>query len=127
MVPNDLKYTDQHEWVKTEGAIATVGITDHAQKALGDITFVELPEAGRAIAKGDEACALESCKAAASIYAPVSGKVVDANQALEQQPGLINSDCYEAGWVFKLELTDPSELDKLMAADKYTQFLTEQQ
>ena len=127
MVPKDLKYTDQHEWVKLEGGAATVGITDHAQSALGDITFVELPAVGTEVAQGDEACAIESCKAAASIYAPAAGKIAEANQALADDPGLVNKDCHGEGWIYKMVLLDPSELDKLMTDEQYDKFLAEQE
>ena len=126
MVPQELRYTDQHEWVKLEGSAATVGITDHAQNALGDITFVELPVAGAEVAQGDEACAIESCKAAASIYAPAAGKITEANQALGDAPDLVNKDCYGDGWIYKMQLSDSSELEKLMTAGQYEQFLAEQ-
>jgi glycine cleavage system H protein len=90
-----------------------VGITDYAQKALGDITFVDLPEIGTEVAQGAEACAIESCKAAASVYAPVSGRIIEANAALADDPGKINLDCYGAGWLYKLALADRAELSKL--------------
>ncbi len=123
MVPDDLKYTSQHEWVRLEGETATVGITEHAQNALGDITFVELPELGKQIEQGGEACAIESCKAAASIYAPVDGQVTAANDAVEEDPSLVNSDPYGDGWIYKLALSDPSQLDELMDANAYQLFL----
>jgi glycine cleavage system H protein len=125
MAPKDLLYTDQHEWIKVAGGTATVGITDHAQKALGDITFVELPQVGRQVTKGQEACAIESCKAAASIYVPASGKVTEVNSALEKDPGLVNSDCYAAGWIFKIALKDERELSSLMSGEQYEGFLAE--
>ncbi len=127
MVPDDLKYTEQHEWVRVEGGVATVGITDHAQEALGDVTFVELPPEGAEFAAGDEACAIESAKAAASIYAPVGGKVAAVNPAVEDDPALVNSDPYGAGWVYKLELADASQLDALMDPAAYETFLSQQE
>ena len=127
MVPEQLKYTDQHEWVKIEDNTATVGITDHAQNSLGDITFVELPSPGTELAAGDEACAIESCKAAASIYAPAAGKIAEANQTLDDAPALVNKDCYGQGWIYKMEISDASELDKLMTAQQYQKFLDEQE
>lgn len=127
MLPQDLKYSDQHEWVRPEGEIVTVGITDHAQHALGDVTFVELPAPGRQIARGDEACAIESCKAAAGMFAPVGGEIVEGNSALEADPSLVNSDCYGAGWIYKLRIADPQELSKLMDAAQYEKFLAEQE
>lgn len=122
-VPDGLLYTEQHEWVKLEGNVATVGISAHAQEQLGDITFVELPEAGDELTAGGEACAIESCKAAASIYAPADGKVAEVNEALEDDPAAVNSDPYGQGWIYKLEVSDPSQLDKLMKADAYRQML----
>ena len=125
-VPKDLRYTKQHEWIRVEGPAGTIGITDFAQEALGDITFVELPQVGRELAQGDEVSAIESCKAAASIYAPVAGKVAEANAALDADPSLVNSDPYNAGWVCKVELADPAEVESLMDADAYEKFLAEQ-
>jgi glycine cleavage system H protein len=126
MNPKDLAYTDQHEWIRLAGGVATVGITDHAQHALGDVTFVELPAVGAVLAKGDEACAIESAKAAASVFAPVGGKVVEVNSALDDDPGLVNVDCYRAGWIYKLQLADPAEVAALMSEDQYGKFLTEE-
>jgi glycine cleavage system H protein len=125
MNPKDLAYTDQHEWIRLAGGVGTVGITDHAQQALGDVTFVELPAVGAVLAKGDEACAIESAKAAASIFAPVGGKVVEVNAALNDDPGLVNVDCYGAGWIYKLQVSDPAEVAALMSEDQYGKFLTE--
>ncbi|HUS92420.1 MAG TPA: glycine cleavage system protein GcvH [Phycisphaerae bacterium] len=127
MVPKDLSYTNEHEWIRVEGGIGTVGITDHAQAALGDITFVELPPAGAAFAKGDELCAIESAKAAASIYAPAGGTIAAVNEALEDDPGRINSDCYGGGWICRLELSDPAEVGSLMDAAAYERFLAQEE
>lgn len=127
MAPENLVYTKDHEWVRIEGGVATVGITDHAQEALGDLTFVELPEVGAELAKGDEACAIESSKAAASVYAPVSGKIVEVNGDLEADPGLVNSDCYGQGWFYKIELADAAEADALMSPQDYEKLLAEEQ
>lgn len=126
MIPQDLLYTDQHEWVKVIDGVATVGITDYAQNALGDITFVEPPEVGRQLAKGEEACAIESCKAAAGIYAAVSGTITEANLSLQEDPALVNSDCYGKGWIYKMRLSDESELSHLMTPEKYEEFLAGQ-
>ena len=126
MIPTDLLYTEQHEWVKLEAGVATVGISDHAQNALGDITFVELPDQGATLSKGDEACAIESAKAAVSVYAPLSGKVTEVNSELEDDPGLINSEPYAQGWIYKIEPADPGELDSMMNAAKYEEFLAGQ-
>ena len=123
MIPEDLKYTDQHEWVRLDGGVGTVGITHHAQDALGDVTFVELPAAGTAVTKGQEACAIESAKAAVSVYAPVGGKVTAANAELENDPGLVNADPYGQGWIFRIELADPAETSALMDAKAYAELL----
>lgn len=117
------RYTEEHEWVEVAGTTATVGITDHAQSQLGDIVFVEVPASGRQIVKGEEAAVVESVKAASDVYSPVSGKVVEANSALEADPSLVNSDPEGAGWFFTLELADPSELDPLMDEDAYRAFV----
>ena len=127
MVPEDLLYTEQHEWIRVEGTVGTVGISDFAQDSLGDVTFVELPAVGATVTKGEEAFAIESAKAAASVYAPASGKVTEVNDALEDDPGLINSSPYEAGWIYKVELSDPSEVSELMDAAAYTEFLAGQE
>jgi glycine cleavage system H protein len=119
-------YTQEHEWVRVEGDTATVGITDFAQGQLGDIVFVELPEAGRQVSKGGEAAVVESVKAASDVYAPVSGEVTEANQALADDPSLGNSDPEGEGWFFRLRLSDTSELDGLMDADAYKSFCDSQ-
>ncbi|HEX7874739.1 MAG TPA: glycine cleavage system protein GcvH [Sphingobium sp.] len=116
-------FTDEHEWIDVSGDIATVGITDYAQEQLGDIVFVELPEEGKSFDKGDDAAVVESVKAASDIYAPASGEVVEVNGALEEEPGLVNSDAEEEGWFFKLRLTDPSELEALMDEGAYKKFV----
>ena len=117
-----LKFTEDHEWIKVDGDIATVGITEHAQDSLGDVVFVELPEAGREVAQKDEVGVVESVKAAADIYAPVSGTITEANQALADDPSLANSDPMGAGWFFKIKLADPSQLDALMDEAAYKAF-----
>jgi len=127
MVPKDLSYTREHEWIRVAEGIGTVGITDHAQAALGDITFVELPPVGQELAQGAEACAVESAKAAASIYAPAGGKVVAVNEALEDDPGVVNSDCYGEGWIYKIELDNPAEVDALMDPAAYEEFLAQEE
>ena len=118
-----LHYTKDHEWVRIEGDVATVGISNHAQEALGDIVFAEVPEAGRQLAKGDEAAVVESVKAASDVYAPVSGEVIEGNEALDGDPGLVNSDPEGEGWFFRLKLSDTSELDALMDEAAYKDFL----
>jgi glycine cleavage system H protein len=115
-------YTEEHEWIRVEGDEATVGITDFAQGQLGDIVFVELPEAGRQVTKGGEAAVVESVKAASDVYAPVDGEVVEPNPALGDDPSLVNSDPEGEGWFFRLRLADPSQLDGLMDADGYKAF-----
>lgn len=117
-----IKYTEEHEWLKVEAGVATVGITHHAQDALGDVVFVELPEVGKTLAAKDVAGVVESVKAAADIYMPVSGEVVEVNEALRADPALANSDPLGAGWFFKVKLSDPSELEGLMDETSYTKF-----
>ena len=117
-----VKYTEDHEWLKTEGGIATVGITVHAQDALGDVVFVELPEVGATFAQKDTAGVVESVKAAADVYMPVSGEVIEVNEALRDDPSLANSDPLGTGWFFKVKLSDPSQLDSLMDETSYTAF-----
>ena len=112
-------FTKEHEWVRVDGATATVGISDHAQEQLGDIVFAEVPEAGRRLAKGQEAAVVESVKAASDVYAPVSGEVVEGNQAVADDPSLVNSDPEGQGWFFKLKLDNPGELDGLMDEAAY--------
>lgn len=122
----DMKYTDDHEYVSIEGDVATVGITNHAQEQLGDVVFVELPEVGKSVSKGDEAAVVESVKAAAEVYAPVSGEVVEANGDLEGNPGLVNEDPEGGAWFMKIKISDKSELDGMMDADDYAKFVAEQ-
>jgi glycine cleavage system H protein len=116
-------FTEDHEWIDLDGEIATVGITDYAQGQLGDVVFVELPEAGRTIAKGDDAAVVESVKAASDVYAPVSGEVIEGNSELEAEPSLVNSDAEGDGWFFKMTLSDTSELDGLMDEAAYAEFV----
>jgi glycine cleavage system H protein len=116
-------YTQEHEWIDVDGSTATVGITDYAQGQLGDVVFVDLPEAGRAVTKGGEAAVVESVKAASDVYAPVSGTVTEANPALADDPSLVNSAPEGDGWFFKLTLSDASELDGLMDKAAYEAFL----
>jgi glycine cleavage system H protein len=114
-----LYFTREHEWIRVEGDIATVGISNHAQEQLGDIVFAEVPEAGRRVSKGQEAAVVESVKAASDVYAPVSGEVVEGNPAVADDPALVNSDPEGQGWFFKLKLDNPSELDGLMDEGAY--------
>jgi glycine cleavage system H protein len=119
-----IKYTPDHEWIATaDAAAATVGITVHAQDALGDVVFVDLPEVGASFAKGDVAGVVESVKAAADLYMPVTGEVVEVNEALRDDPALANTDPLGAGWFFKVKLADPAELDALMDATAYDALL----
>ncbi len=119
-------YTEEHEWIRVEGDEATVGITDFAQGQLGDIVFVELPEAGRQVTKGGEAAVVESVKAASDVYAPVDGEIVEPNPALGDDPSLVNSDPEGEGWFFRLRLADPSQLDGLMDSAAYKAFTDSQ-
>ena len=116
-------FTEEHEWIDVEGEIATVGITDYAQEQLGDIVFVELPAEGATFEKGDDAAVVESVKAASDVYAPISGEVVEANGALEEEPALVNSDAEEDGWFFKLRIAVASELEGLMNEATYKKFV----
>ena len=114
-----LYFTRDHEWIRVDGDTATVGISDHAQQALGDIVFAEVPDAGRQVKKGDEAAVVESVKAASDVYAPVGGEVTESNAALADDPAILNRDPEGEGWFFKLKLGDPSELDGLMDEAAY--------
>ena len=118
-----LYYTQDHEWIDTDGTTGTVGITDYAQGQLGDITFAELPQAGVTLKKGDAPCVVDSVKAASDVYAPVSGTVAEANAALEGEPELVNTQAETGGWLFRVTLADPSELDGLMDRAAYDAFV----
>ena len=117
-----IRYTKDHEYIRVDGDVGTVGISDHAQHALGDVVFVELPEVGKTYAQKDTAGVVESVKAAADVYMPVSGEVVEVNQALADEPSLANSDPMGAGWFFKLKLSQPDEVAALMDEAAYTAF-----
>jgi len=121
-IPVDLKYTKDHEWVRIEGDTATFGVTDHAQEALGDIVFVELPEEGRDMAIGDAFAVVESVKAVSDVYAPIASEVIEGNEALESSPEKVNEDPYGDGWIVKVKVTD-SDTSHLMDADAYQAFL----
>jgi glycine cleavage system H protein len=124
-IPADLKYTESHEWVRLESdGSVTIGITDHAQEALGDIVFLELPEAGKAVSAGDAIAVIESVKAASDIYAPLSGEIVESNTALAGTPDQVNSEPY-GSWLFKLKPTDAAALDKLLSAEAYGESIGE--
>lgn len=119
-VPEELRYSTTHEWSRPdEHGVVTVGITDHAQDLLGDIVYVEMPEAGSQVAAFDEAGVVESVKAASDIYSPVSGEIVAVNENLQETPELVNSDPYGDGWLFKVKMADAADLDKLLTADEY--------
>jgi len=122
---SEMRFTDQHEWVRLEGDEATIGITRHAAEQLGDVVFVELPAAGRKVGAGAEAAVVESVKAASEVYAPVSGEVTAANDALVAEPAKVNEDPEGAGWFFKLKLSDKAEFAKLMDAAAYQEFVKE--
>ncbi len=120
--PSELRYAKSHEWARLEeDGTVTVGITDHAQDALGDVVFVELPEVGSTLAAGDDAGVVESVKAASDIYAPVGGEVIAINEVLEDEPETVNSDPYNDGWFFKLQPSEVSELEDLLSSDEYTE------
>ncbi len=116
-------FTEDHEWIEVDGDVGTVGISDYAQSQLGDIVFVEVPDAGRQLGKGDEAAVVESVKAASDVYAPVSGSVLEGNAALADEPALVNSDPEGEGWFFKITLSDPAELEALMDETAYEAFV----
>ena len=118
-----LYFTGEHEWIKVEGDTATIGISDHAQQALGDIVFAEAPEQGRALNKGDEAAVVESVKAASDVYAPIAGEVIEGNAAISDDPSLINRDPEGEGWFFKMTIADKAELDGLMDQDAYREWV----
>jgi glycine cleavage system H protein len=122
-IPNQLKYTRSHEWVRAEGAEAVVGITDHAQRELTDVVYVELPQVGKRVQAGAACAVVESVKAASDIYAPVSGEVVSINSALATAPELVNRDPYGNGWMFRVRMSDPTELGSLLSAEQYAQHI----
>lgn len=126
-IPEELKYTRSHEWVREEGdGVVAVGISDHAQGLLGDMVYVELPEVGTTIAIEEECAVVESVKAASDVYAPLSGEVVEINPDLEESPERVNSDPYGDGWLFRIRLSDPTEMEGLLSADDYEQMLAEE-
>ncbi|NJO38509.1 MAG: glycine cleavage system protein GcvH [Rhizobiales bacterium] len=119
----NIRYTKEHEWISVDGEVATVGISDHAQEQLGEIVFVDLPEVGRTLAKGDDMAVVESVKAASDVYAPVSGEVVEANDSLGDEPAQVNESPEDKGWFCRIRIGDQGELDDLMDADAYQRFL----
>lgn len=118
-VPDDLRYAESHEWIRVVDGIGTVGITDHAQNELTDIVYAEPPSAGKVLAAGDTAAVVESVKAASDIYTPVGGEIIEGNSALESDPALLNTDPFGAGWIFKIRLSDPADLDRLKSPEEY--------
>ena len=124
--PDNLKYTKDHEWIRVDGDVATVGITDHAQAQLGDIVYAELPDEGEAITSGDAFGVVESVKAVSDVFSPISGEVVEVNDPLAENPEMINDDCYGEGWMIKVKLSAPDELAALMSRDQYTKFVEEE-
>lgn len=118
-IPGQLRYTKEHEWVSVEGTIATIGITDYAQGELGDIIYLELPESGTHVGKGDPFGTVEAVKTVEEIYAPVTGEVVETNGALEEHPELVNQSPYAEGWLVRIRMSDPSELDQLLDSEGY--------
>ena len=122
-IPDGLRYSKDHEWVRVDGDMATVGITDHAQHAMGDITYVELPPTDKAVAAADELAAVESAKAASDVYAPASGTVIEVNNDLEDAPEKVNTDSYGDGWICRIRLTDASELERLLAPADYRKLI----
>jgi glycine cleavage system H protein len=123
MIVEGLLYTKQHEWTRVEGDIATIGITDYAQMMLGEIVFVELPTVGTEVRSDSEIAVVESTKAASDIFSPVTGKVTTVNSALESEPELINKDCYNSGWICKIEIADDTSLEALLNAEQYKQYV----
>ncbi|MFA6618783.1 MAG: glycine cleavage system protein GcvH [Candidatus Neomarinimicrobiota bacterium] len=122
-IPKELKFAESHEWVKLDGDVATVGISDHAQGELGDVVFVELPEVGDDVSQGEACGTIEAVKTVSDINSPVSGEVVEVNEALEDESTLVNTDCYNKGWIMKVKVSDASELDSLMDAEAYEDFI----
>ena len=121
-IPSDLLYRESHEWVRSDDdGTATIGISDHAQAQLGDMVFIELPEPGMSYEQGDACAVVESVKAASDIYAPLTGEIIEANSALEDSPELVNSDPYGDGWLFRMQLANPSELDGLLTPEAYAE------
>jgi glycine cleavage system H protein len=123
---SELRYTKDHEWLRAEGDAVTIGITDHAQNALGDVVFVDLPEVGREVTAGEAVAVVESVKAASDVYAPIAGRIVEVNAALSEDPGLINREPTGEGWFFKIEPKDPAEIGTLLDDAAYAAFVESQ-
>ena len=124
-VPSEFKYSKEHEWVKVEGNTATIGITEYAQGELGDIVFVELPDVDDEINEGDTFVSVESVKTVSELYAPISGKIVEVNEELEDSPEFVNESPYEKAWMVKIEISDDSQLEELLSADQYSEMIGE--
>ena len=122
-IPSDLKYTEEHEWVRLDGDVVTVGVTDHAQEELSDVVFVELPELERVVEEKEACAVVESVKAASDIYSPVSGTIVEVNSSLEEEPSNVNEEPYGSGWLFKVRLSDMETFEGLLSADDYEEHL----
>ncbi len=126
-IPSELKFSKEHEWVKLDSeGLATIGITDHAQELLGDMVYIELPEVSNHVAIGDETGVVESVKAASDIYAPLSGEILEVNEALADEPELVNSDPYNEGWLYKMSVADEADLDGLLVADEYADIIADE-
>ena len=123
-IPQDLKYTEEHEWVKLDNGVAKIGITDHAQNELGDIVFVELPEEGEEVSQGEDLCVIESVKSVSDIYAPVGGTVKSVNESLETAPESINNSPYEDGWIAEIAFENETEMEELMDNEEYEKFIS---
>ena len=123
----DMRYTRDHEYIRVEGGVGTIGITQHAQEKLGDIVFIELPATGKVLSKGQEAAVVESVKAASEVYAPVGGEVLETNEAIVANPALVNQDAEEGAWFLKMKINNPRELDGLMNAEAYRDYLETQE
>lgn len=126
-IPNDLRYSRTDEWVRVEGNIATIGITDYAQSELGDVVYVELPEPGRVLQTEEMFGTVESVKAVADLYAPVAGEVIETNSAVTERSDLLNEDPYGEGWLIKIQMADPSEVENLLTAEQYAAYVEERQ
>ncbi|HDH58471.1 MAG TPA: glycine cleavage system protein GcvH [Bacteroidetes bacterium] len=124
-IPKELKYTKDHEWARIEDDVATVGITDYAQGELGDIVFVELPKASSSVSQGDSFGTIEAVKAVSDLYAPLSGEITEVNAALDEAPETVNNSPYGDGWMIKIKISDPSEVDNLLSADDYEKLIGE--
>ncbi len=126
LIPPDLRYTKEHEWIRTEDGVGTVGITDYAQDQLGDIVYVDLPETGKQLSQLAVFGEIESVKAVSELYSPVTGEVIEANQALADKPELINDSPYGDGWIMKVRLADESEVDKLLTTEQYSEYIEQE-